>query len=323
MAFSSYPNGISNLVLRGTPLISTNPGRVFFCNNSGLTQPGQIGGSDGNPGTYQKPFSSLNYAITQCVANRGDIIILAPGHTETITSATSLVLGTAGVAIIGLGTGSNRPTFTFTTANTATVAVTAANITLQNILFISSFLNVAGAITATGTATPKDLTIDNCEFRDTAGATNFIASVVGNATANCLDGLSYSNNKVYGFGVSGGTCAIAVNSTSDRISILDNYVIYPALNDTAGLVKFGANAQRLLRIGRNQLFRPSTSTTGGSLFSGGGTTSTGYVYDNYSYHLNATTGILAPTGTGLAFQNNYCMFLGAVDKSGSLNPVAV
>lgn len=323
MAFSSYPNGISNLVLRGTPLISTNPGRVFFCNNSGLTQPGQIGGSDGNPGTYQRPFASLNYAITQCVANRGDIIILAPNHTETITSATSIVLGVAGVAIIGLGTGSSRPTITYTTANTATLAVTAANITIQNVLFVANFLNVAGAITATGTATPKDLSVDNCEFRDTAGATNFISTVLGNATSNSFDGLSYTNNKVYGFGVSSGTCAISINAINDRISILDNYVVYPALNDTAGLVKFGVNSQRLLRIGKNVLYRPSTSTTGGSLFSGGGTTFTGFVYDNYSYHLNATTGILAPTGTGLAFQNNYCMFLGAVDKSGALNPVAV
>jgi len=323
MAFSSYPNGISNLVLRGTPLISTNPGRVFFCNNSGLTQPGQIVGSNGNKGTYQQPFASLNYAITQCVANRGDIIILAPNHTETITSATSIVLGVAGVAIIGLGAGSSRPTITYTTASAASLAVTAANITIQNVLFVANFASIVSAITATGTSTPKDLTIDNCEFRDTSSILNFIVAVTGNATANSMDGFTYTNNKNFGAASNTGTSAVNILSASARQSYISNFVSYPILNDTAALVKFGANAQTLLTIGGNKAYRPSTSTTNGSLFSCTVGGCTGFVYDNYSYHLNATTGILAQTGTGLAFQNNYCMFLGAADKSGALNPVAV
>ena len=76
-------------------------------------------------------------------------------------------------------------------------------------------------------------------------------------------------------------------------------------------------------MGRNKVVRPSTSTTGGSLFSGGATGSTGYVYDNYSWHLDATAGLLAPTGTKLGFQNNYSMITGAADKSGLINPAAV
>jgi len=323
MAFSSYPNGISNLVLRNVPLVSTNPGRVFFVSNSTNTQPGQVGGSDGNPGTYQKPFATINYAVTQCVANRGDIIIVEPNHAETISSATSLVIGVAGIAIIGLGVGSSRPTLTFSTANTATIAVTAANVTIQNFLFVANFADIASAITATGTSTPKDLNVDNCEFRDSSSILNFVTTVKGNATANSMDGFTYSNNKVFGLATTANTTAVTIAAATTRTSYLDNFVVYPVLNDTAALAIFGANNQLNLNMGRNKVFRPSTSTTGGSLFSGGSTGSTGYVYDNYSWHLDATAALLAPTGTGLGFQNNYCMITGAADKSGLINPAAV
>ena len=33
--------------------------------------PGQIGGSDGNPGTFNAPFGTLDYAIGRCTANWG------------------------------------------------------------------------------------------------------------------------------------------------------------------------------------------------------------------------------------------------------------
>jgi hypothetical protein len=47
------------------------------------------------------------------------------------------------------------------------------------------------------------------------------------------------------------------------------------------------------------------------------------VYDNYSWHLDNSAALLAPTGTKLGFQNNFCMVTGAADKSGLINPVAV
>lgn len=323
MSFSIYPNGISNLVLRGTPLVSTNPGKIYFVYNGAALQSGQVGGSDGNPGTYVKPFATINYAISQCVANRGDIIIVKPGHTETIANATTLVLNVAGVAIVGLGTGSNRPTLTFTTATTANIPVTAANCSVSNILHIANFADIASAYTATGTSTPTDFVIDNCEFRDTSSILNFVKTFTGNATANSCDGFSYWNNKVFGLGTTAGTQAVSIAAGTSRCSYIDNFVVYPALNDTAALVDFGANNQLFLNMGKNKVYRPSTSTTGGSLFSGGSTGSTGYVYDNYSWHLDNSAALLAPTGTKLGFQNNYCMITGAADKSGLINPAAV
>lgn len=323
MPASNFPNGFpQGIVIRGVPLTVSNPGKVFWVSNATTIQPGQRGGSDGNKGTYDSPFGTIGYAVTQCTANRGDVIFVKPGHAETISTAAILVLNVAGVAVVGLGTGSNRPTLTFTAA-AANIPVTAANVTVTNILHIANFADIVSAYTATGTATPTDLTIDNCEFRDTSSILNFLKTVSGNATANSMDGFTYSNNRVLGLATTAATQAVIIAAATRRCSYLDNFVDYPALNDTAALVDFGANNQLNLVIARNRVVRPSTSTTGGSLFSGGATGSTGYVYDNYSWHLDNSAGLLAPTGTKLGFQNNYSMITGAADKSGLINPAAV
>lgn len=323
MPASNYPNGFpQGIVIRGVPLTVSNPGRVFWVYNGTALQTGQRGGSNGNKGTFDSPFSTILYAVSQCVANRGDIIFVKPGHAETISTAAILTLSVAGVAVIGLGVGSNRPTLTFTAA-AANIPVTAANITVSNILHVANFADVVSAYTATGTATPTDLTIDNCEFRDTSSILNFIKTVTGNATANSMDGFTYSNNKVFGLATTAASQACIMAAANARQSYLDNFVVYPVLNDTATLVDFGANNHTNLLIARNRVFRPSTSTTGGSLFSGGSTGSTGYVCDNYSWHLDNSAGLLAPTGTKLGFQNNYSMITAVADKSGLINPAAV
>lgn len=320
---SSYPNGFPNgVTIRGIPIRLTHPGKVFYVSNVAAPPRGQRVGSDNSRGTIDQPFATIYYAISQCLANAGDIIFLLPGHAETIGNATTLLLNVAGIAIIGLGKGSNRPTLTFSTAATANIPVTAANISISNILHKANFADIVSAYTATGTNTPTDFTIDQCEFRDGASNLNFLKTFTGNATANSCDGFTYSGNTVLGLATTAASQACIMAAANARQSYLDNYVVYPVLNDTACLVAFGANSHTFLTIARNRVFRPSTSTTGGHLFSGGSTASTGYVYDNYAFHLDGSTALLAPTGTKLAFQNNYCMITGAADTSGLINPAA-
>jgi hypothetical protein len=323
MTIANYPGGFKDgITIRGVPLTVGHPGKVFWVSNSSVLLYNQKGGSNNNDGSFNAPFSTINYALSQVTANRGDIIFVKPGHAETIADATTLALSVAGVAIIGLGRGSNRPTLTFTAA-AANIPVTAANVAVYNILHKANFADVVSAYTVTGTATPTDFTMDNCEFRDNSSILNFIKTVTGNATANSMDGFWYSNNKVFGLATTAATQAVIMAAANDRQTYLDNFIVYPILNDTAALVDFGANNHTNLNMGRNKVFRPSTSTTGGSLFSGGSTGSSGYVYDNYSWHLDNSAGLLAPTGTKLGFQNNYSMITGAADKSGLINPAAV
>jgi hypothetical protein len=65
----------------------------------------------------------------------------------------------AGVAVVGLGVGSNRPKFTLDTANTATIAVSADNVSFQNCQFVANFLSIAACFTLT---TAKEFTVENC-----------------------------------------------------------------------------------------------------------------------------------------------------------------
>lgn len=119
---------------------------VFYVGSS-------TGHDSGNYGkTYKRPFASIDYAVGKCTADRGDIIYVLPGHAESIVAATSLVCDVAGVQIIGLGANKARPTLTWSTLTTATVAVSANNVTFKNMIFdLTGIDAVAAGFTVTGT----------------------------------------------------------------------------------------------------------------------------------------------------------------------------
>lgn len=111
--------------------IEKNPGNVFFVGSavSGATDGAGYGQ---NP---DAPFATLDYAIGLCTASQGDVIYVLPGHAETTTAIAADV---AGIAIIGLGWGRNRPTFTANTTAGSLLAVTAANILIRNIRLLGA-----------------------------------------------------------------------------------------------------------------------------------------------------------------------------------------
>lgn len=172
MGMSNFPNGFSNgVTIRGLPLQVLHPGRVFWVNNSGVLPVGGIAGSNGNDGSYLKPFSTIDYAVGRCLANRGDVILVMPGHSENVTAAAGMVFDVAGVAVVGLGAGSKRPKINFTTATTADIDITAANVSFFNIEFVANFADVAAAIDVSGVA---GLTFDSCHFTEAGTDLNYV-----------------------------------------------------------------------------------------------------------------------------------------------------
>lgn len=166
MPASNFPNGFANgITIRGVPLLTAHPGNVFWVDSGA--------GSNGNKGTFDRPFSTIDYAVGRCTANNGDIIMVKPGHTETVIAAAGLDLDVAGIAIVGLGSGSDRPTVNFTTATGADMDVDAANITVYNILFTGGIDALTGPIDVNA----ADFAMINCETRDVTGqATDFIVT---------------------------------------------------------------------------------------------------------------------------------------------------
>ena len=122
--------------------VRRTPGGVFTIANESHTTGARIfvhsvtgtdaAGYGSNP---DAPYATLAYALTAATASKGDTIYLMPGHAEAVIAAGTITVATIGVRIIGLGQGSLRPTFTWTTANTATWLVTAADVLIRNVIF--------------------------------------------------------------------------------------------------------------------------------------------------------------------------------------------
>lgn len=221
MARSNFPNGFADgLSVRGVPLLNAYPGKVFWVNNSTVVGDGAVAGSNSNPGTYQRPFASIDYAVGKCTANRGDIIVVMPGHVETVTAAGGLDLDVAGVAIIGLGTGTKRAQINFTTATTADMDVDAANITLINLLFTGGIDALAGPIDINA----SDCSLINCEYRDVTGQATDV--IIADANADRLLIENYFHN---GAAAAGANSAIALigmdNPVIRNFKLVGNFAV--------------------------------------------------------------------------------------------------
>lgn len=180
-------------------------GRIFIVAKSGITNESEIKATyasmyypDGTPILY----TTLKLAMASCLASRGDTIILAPGHTETIVAAAGSGVTVAGVTVVGLGIGSLTPTFTFTTAVSASFDITAANVLVQNLVFTCGI----DAQTAMVNVTAADVKFQACTF-NTNSAT--VGAILGILTAATSDRLSVNMCIFRGPAVNSGTTTTA------------------------------------------------------------------------------------------------------------------
>ena len=319
MSFSNFPNGFpGGITIRGVPVNILHPGEVFYVNNSSVLSPGGVTGSDGNDGSFRKPFKTIDFAVGACTADRGDIIMVMPGHAETIADATTITLDVDGIAIVGMGTGSLRPTLTYGVANSANITFSGDNMSVYNILFVSNFLDVASALTATGT--PTDFTVQGCEFRATSTTKDFLVCVTGVATDAACDGLQFNGNKVYGLDATTATHAVSLLEATDHVRILDNFIMQPAIVDNGVLMQASTFNHLDIVIARNIVHNPATSSTGGVAVESAGNC-TGFAYDNMVWALDASAGIWITTGSGIEQAKNYCPISAGADLSAVVNPV--
>lgn len=182
MTISNFPNGFANGVLiRGVPIAITNPGETFWVNSTSVLPDGGKSPSGNSPGTFLEPVATIAQALDLCKASRGDIIAVMPGYTETVATAGGLALDVAGVAIIGMGQGSLKPTVS-SSQTTSTITVTAANVSVSNFRFVSTVADMAVCLSVTGVG----FAIDSCEFMASAAGTGILTAISATATATGL-----------------------------------------------------------------------------------------------------------------------------------------
>ena len=217
---SNYPNGWRNgVVVRGLPFTPPHPGRVFWVNNSSVLPTNGAAGSDGHDGTYLRPFLTIDYAVGKCTASRGDVIMVMPGHVETIATAAAVALDVAGIYLVGLGTGTLRPRFDFTAA-AGTVTVNADNITIENFNFHANVTIVTIGLSILTLAT--DTLVQNCYFDvETTATDEFLISI--NLGVGC-DRTVLQNN-VIDMGLGGAAHAIKLVGATAGCTIQGNRIV--------------------------------------------------------------------------------------------------
>lgn len=162
MTAGRYPynhGGIREITPAYHPGSTPVHGSVFFVDSNH-----DQAGTSTNEGQKRQPCSTIASALAQCTANNGDLIILAPGHAETISAAGGIAIDKAGVHILGMGRGTAMPTITFDTAITADLDIDAANVTIENVHFRANFADITAAIDVNAT----DFALIGCRFSEVA-----------------------------------------------------------------------------------------------------------------------------------------------------------
>src|SRR5882724_6273532 len=247
--------------------------------------------------------ATLAGAVAACTASQGDVILIAAGHTETISTATALTMSVAGVRVVGLGWGSTRPVFTLDTGTDATINVTAANVQFENCVFVANFAAIVACFTTTAAT---DFALLGCEFRDTSVSLNFVNIVDTNTTSNNTDGLRIENCKRIGLGATASTTIVKMDGTNNRVTIKDNWFTHAAT--TGGAVMIIANGKLVTNLemeGNKGSFTNATNLATGILIITNGSTNSGYLVRNHAWGLDATTEILVTASSGFVFSQNY------------------
>lgn len=176
---SNFPKGFKNGVsIQNMPILNSYSHKVFWVDS--------VHGSDQNKGTFDRPFATLNGALTNSAVGlyAGDTIMLKSGHAETLVAANAVNCNIADINIIGLGTGENRPTFTFTplAVGTNNWLINAAGVYISNIIGVTGL----NAITNPFKVQTADCTLD-IEWRDASNTKEAATVILTTAGASRLN----------------------------------------------------------------------------------------------------------------------------------------
>ena len=244
MGLTNFPNGVSSF---GVPVVGSGgtlpftSGTYFFVGSahSGVDSP--------DYGTMTSPFATIDYAIGKCTDSKGDVIVVLPGHTETVSAAAGIDVDVAGITIVGVGNGTLMPTVTLGTDTDADIDIDAANVTISGIKFTSAidslkvvldvnygnftitdcifdFASTYECLNPINIATTKDdFKIIRCWFRQAAdpGGTDAAA---GTGVVYCVDSenILIKDCQFYGYWE---TAIVHNKTTACKNLVIDNCVV--------------------------------------------------------------------------------------------------
>lgn len=312
MPITNYPKGLSSF---GVPLPTcaeipvTLTGVTYYVGNA-TGQNGTTGSEGTDP---KKPLSTIAGALTKCTSNAMDNIVVLPGYTETVSAASGLNISVAGVTVVGLGSGSLRPTISLS-ATGSTIAMSAANTTLKNFIVKSTIAdNVVAIITSA-----NNVTLDSIEFPEPTADLNIKTCIATDAVANSSDGLTISGCSRDS--VDAATLAmVSILEAQNDVTIADCYDYHTYGANIGQFLIQGAFELLNIKVLRNTLIivGDNSGQSVGNLITGSGTASFGIVAYNVVGGIDV--GGLLDTAT-LDYQHFENYFAGILAKSGLILP---
>ncbi len=297
MPLTNFGNGVSSF---GVPVIGSGnqipptTGQYFFVAGNAL-------------GSVTPYYSSLQTALNACVSGRGDVVVVEPGYTETITTAGGITMSKDGVTVVGLGNRSQRPAITWG-GTAATWLVSGAGCTIQNIATTASVDEVVSMFNITGSS----CTLDNVGYIDTATFTTIQFALV--------TGVRFVMQNCYHYAsTAAATAAYWVSlGGADRSQILNNTFHMTMANSAASTVIGSvATAPLGIQITWNTIYLAGGTTIASAVLLVASTT--GMVTYNNAY-ISATSQVgtfaLASAAGAQNFTTN------VVNKNGTLDPAA-
>jgi hypothetical protein len=201
---------------------------------------------------------SINAGCKRCRSGQNDVVVVLPGHTESLATADAIPDLVAGTQIVGVGRpgASNNPTLTWT-ATASTFLLNVADVGLIGLnLNFAGIDNVAAPITVSAAG----CSVLGCQIQ-LQSATASAGCVQGIALASGADDFIGALNVMLsddeGEPQSGGGC-FAVGAAVDNCVLADNYILAATPGDTVGLIDVTAAATNI-RVMRNVLIQIETT----------------------------------------------------------------
>jgi hypothetical protein len=265
-------------------------GNVFYVDSASEDAVDEVGAGL----VPEYPFATLDYAVGSCTANNHDYIFLMPGHNENIADA-QIDLDVAGISVIGLGIGDQRPRFDFDHAN-ASIDIGADGVTLENVRLLPSITTILIGIDVEAGSTGTLLkNIEIMSGEDGAGADEFVLGVdlKAGASRTVIDGLKIRQH------ASAAHCnaGVSLSGASDDVEIKNCDMVVlgaAAVAPIKGITTLSTN----VRIHDNLLV--TDAEPGIELLTG----TTGVAYDNY-IATDVATLVASIVGDALYLFENY------------------
>jgi hypothetical protein len=271
---------------------SRTTGNIYFV-DSGSSTGGTSAGFGSSP---DAPFTTIDSAINQTTANNGDIIYVMAGHSETLTGASAITCDVAGVSIIGMGRGSDRPTLLLDAGASVSIVVSAANVYWENVVFSAGHADITVAIDVSA----ANASFENCEWKENTTAENFLTSIRTSAVANACDGLSVTNSVATTVDTAS-VNFITVREDIDLLVMNDNFIELGVNNSNAVIGVASGKDVTSCRILRNYVYR--LNTAGDLLIDSDTSDNSGIIAHNRIGHADTASEVLIDADGVRQFDN--------------------